>query len=284
MTVPDRLKKISVSQAVGAAALLLGCGWIGGMIFEFFGPDGDDPFATALLLAFAMPFMMLPGLCSAYFGYKLIKSPEKKYIKGAVGSLVIVTFISIPPYTIPGCFAAYCIVNLIRTKEPKFIKAAFAWSGGFAVMLAFEAVASPILDSLYEEYGVSGISLIAVVTILFPAYVYLSMFVMKREGLDPGRFKDFIGQGIVLVYTILLLGVVGAIQAISMRRGFEFSELDSATTPIDVAILMAGAFMNIFLGFAPVIVAVLFYRFAMKKVNALHAEDVAPEPDAASFD
>jgi len=272
MKMPDKLKNVSVSQTLGGAALLIGIVWIIKMAFDaIYEFDNNDPLEYMFFKFLAVPIFSIPGLFGSYYGYKLLTSTEKKYIKVVVGFLLLVTLIFIPMYTIPGCFAAYFVFKLIRTKERKFVKPSMAWMFGFVVMLAWEIVPQFLIDA-YDESNIVGLAPFITVSVLFPAYVYLSMLVMKQDGLEPVEFKDFIGKGIIFLYAMILYGFLD-----SLFKGIEYTVPDMITTPILVEMKVVGGFIDSFLIFTPMVAAWLFYRFVMKKVDRLHVEEVILE-------
>ena len=157
----------------------------------------------------------------------------------------------------PGVIAAYFGFRLIREKTKKNIK------GSVGLLVSFAVI---ILDVFVEWWVLpnhigtpSSLLIMTIVVILI--YIPISRFLMLREGLTPKPNGEFVGKKIILIIAIEIF-VVGS----EMIHAYSPNNFEPRPLRI-VAILIAYA--------APILIAWIFYKVAMKFIQEDKTEQVA---------
>lgn len=148
----------------------------------------------------------------------------------------------------------------------KYIKGTVAWLTVYVVLI----VNWLFFENLPDEFFVHDNILFSLTIVIdtfvgYLAFVWACMYVMKKEGVESGKFKDYFGQGIVVVLALEIY-IAGMTILPEQIRDHHF--LDG--TPYSVII-------SSIIGLSPMIFAGLFYKLAMVRIDALKAGPENPE-------
>lgn len=166
----------------------------------------------------------------------------------------------------PGGFAAYFGFRLIKEKNKQNIKASVGTLAVFGAIL-LTVLANHIGWPTGIEHG-NMLTLFLATIAAVTGYIFVSRFLMLREGLLPKPKGEFVGKGIILIIAVEIFIVGSEIARAYLPKDF-------AARPWNISDII-----ELILGLAPIIIACIFYKFAIKFIQEDKAEQTAKEKPA----
>ncbi len=163
----------------------------------------------------------------------------------------ILEFLIIPPLmSALGFFSLFLGIGLLKEKSKENIKGTVGTLAVFGAFSLAGVIEKYIIQHLPPPLLEGGGSLLIATVLAIPAYILVSKFLMKREGLIPDSRGEFIGRGIlfIIAFQICMVGNV-----------ISFTYLPVGQRDAHIEIFP----WELIRGFAPILAAILFYKLAI---------------------
>ncbi len=164
------MKKIGLLKIVAAIAILIGGGWLS---FSIIIPVYEliinfNPGDLIVMFVF-LPLVSLPGAIALYYGVRLLKEKNEFNIKRTVGTLI------------------FCIAFMIYL------------------------VIGTHIEKMVQEQGLSFLRIYHVLFVfmfsltVIPVYVFISRYVLIKEGFSPKR-NEYVSKGMLMIVSTVIWG------------------------------------------------------------------------------